>query len=460
MASKFSGFFKRYWLDIVLILFILATSPLFFYKLGQSSLVSWDEGWYAGIAANILKTGDFLRLFWNGKPFFDHPAAGFWWMAISFKFLGITNFAARFPSAIFGISTLVFVYFLGKELFNKWVGFASAIALVSAPWFIYRARSGDLDVFLTFFFVFSVWLAIKSATQKKYLVPLGISLALLFLTKTLIPLAIIPALVIIFWGKKVNKKNILFVIVPFLVIVGIWFIAQLTLGMSFIARYFVVGLPGVTVKTSFLSNLILVKDYIHEGIGRWFWPSSAAVLIGLLFRKKSFYILGAFCLTFAVPFVFSNKTQIWHLIPLYPFMLLALFGVGYYIIEFVTKNKIVPVVVILAISLYFSFTQSKSNWYSFINIPAYISDEQILSTEASKYNLPLFVDGDFVPTAIFYSGKETVQQTFVGDLTNIFNNNSSFLLITQQSRLNNEKISPKAYQVIKSDRDKILIIKK
>jgi 4-amino-4-deoxy-L-arabinose transferase-like glycosyltransferase len=459
MASDFSGFLKKYWLDLILTLLILCLSPLFLYKLGQPSLVSWDEAWYAAIARNILKTGDFLRLTWNGAPYFDHPAAGFWWMAIGFKIWGVSNFSARLPSAVFGILTLIFTYLLGKGLFNRWVGFSSSIALVSAPWFLYRARSGNLDVFLTFFFVVSIWLAVKSVSQKKTFLVLGVSLALLFLTKTLIPLAIVPPLIIIYLGRKIEWKWPLKGLVGFLLMVGAWFFAQITWDINFIGRYFYIGLPGVKAETAYLSNLKLVRDYVHEGIGRWFWPSVASVVANLLLGKRSFYILSAFCLTFTIPFIFSGKTQIWHLIPLYPFLLLSLFGLGFFVIEKVARKPGVTGIAILLIALYFSFNQTQRNWHQFIDISAYVSDEEILSAEASKYLDPLVVDGDFVPAAVFYSGKDNVVQAYVGGLTELFKNNLNFLLITQKERLDTEKISPKEYRILKSDRDKILVRK-
>ena len=453
------AFNKKRWVDIFVLLALLCLSPIFFYKLGQSSLVSWDEAWYASIARNIITTGDFLKLFWNGKPFFDHPVGGFWWMAMSFKIFGVSDFSARFASALFGILTLVFVYFLGKKLFNPWVGFASALALSSAPWFLYRARSGNLDIFLTFFFVASILLAILSLENKKYFVVLGVSLALLFLTKTAVPLVITFPLIIVFFGKKVQVRELKRAAVPFAILAGGWFIAQLTFGFTFIERYFRIGLPGVFVRNSYLDNLILMKDYIHAGIGKWFWPGVAVVFGSLVLRKRSFYVLSALCLAFAAPFVFSSKGQIWHYIPIYPFLLLSLFGLGFWVIEKSFRSKYLAGAAIILISVYFSYPQVKRSWYEFIDIPAYVSDEAILSKEASKYPERLVVDGDFVPAAVFYSDKDNVIQSHRGELKGLFATGDDFLLITNQFRLDEEEIPGRSYEIIKSDRDKILIRK-
>ena len=59
--------------DLILITLLFLTLPLFFYKLGQSSLVSFDEAWYASISRNILQTGDLFNLTFNGKAYYDHP---------------------------------------------------------------------------------------------------------------------------------------------------------------------------------------------------------------------------------------------------------------------------------------------------------------------------------------------------------------------------------------------------
>lgn len=459
MTFKFKIFARKYRLDILLILLILGLFPFFFYKLGQSSLVSWDEAWYADIARNIVKTGNLLRLYWNGKLYFDHPPVGFWWMALSFKIFGISNFSARAASAIFGLMTLVATYLLGKKLFGRWVGVASALALASCPWFLYRARSGNLDIFLTFFFVLSFYLAFKSLENKKFYLWLGISLGVLFLTKTAAPITITPALVAIYIGKKVEWKWVIKGFVGFGILVGSWFVSLSLLDAGFIKRYFYIGTPGVNVKTSYADNIKLMKQYIHSGIGRWFWPGVASIAGGIATFQRSFIVLSIFCLSFTFPFIFSNRGQIWHYVPLYPFMILLFFGLSRFLILKFFNKEYLAAIIILICSAYFSFNQLKIAWFQFINISSYISDEEILSKEASKYPGNLIVDGDFVPAAIFYSGKSGVSQTYAGGLKEVFEKNDKLLLITKQQRLDGEKISPEKYQVIKSDRDKILVKK-
>lgn len=457
----FYFYFKKYRLDILAILLLVLEAPLFFYKLGQSSLQNWDEAWYAEIAQNILRSGDLFNLTWNGVPFFDHPPAGFWLMALIFKIFAVNEFWVRFSSAISGLLSLWVVYFLGKELFNRTVGFASAVALSSSFWFVYRARSGNLDLLLTAFFLLSLFLAIKATKNKLYLLPFTVALAFLFLTKTLVPLTIIPVLAIIFWKVSIYRiKDFKIPLLLFIVLVGSWFIVQFFRQPLFLERYFSIGLPGVYFNTLTADNFNLLMEYLHRGVGKWFWPGIIFIILGLFWRQKRFFLLFVFFLTFFLPPLFSSKIQIWHLIPLHPIIILALFGV----LDTVLKKMMRPLFMVntflLAVCFYFSFMQIKQIWYQFIDIPAYISDEAILSKEAGKYRLPFYIDGDFLPAAVFYSGQKTTQITKYLTLPEVFARPESFVLISYQWRLDEARISSSKYSIIKSDRDKILVFKK
>jgi 4-amino-4-deoxy-L-arabinose transferase-like glycosyltransferase len=445
--------------DLFLIFLILLLAPLFFYKLGASSLVSFDEAWYAGVARNIYESGDFINMNFNGKVYYDHPASGYWLSAIAFKIFGLNEFAARLPQALSGLLSLVVVYLLGKELFNRTVGFIGALALSSSLWFMFRARSGNLDISLTFFFLLSLYLAHKATQKKAYLMPLSISLAFLFLMKTIVPFTIIPALLVIFWrSKKYSFKDYLGPGLIFLFIAGGWFLSQHLQHPEFLNRYLSIGLPGVKTETSYMDNLKLTKEYLHSGIGKWFWPGIFSIFASLFLLQKRFFILFVFFITFSLPFLFSSKGHIWHLIPLHPIMILSFFGFFYVLLERFLKKKFYVVIIILGIGIYFWFFQIQIAWNQFININGFISDDAILSKEASKYSGRLYVDGDFVPTAVFYSGKK-VDQVVNDALVGIFKNPEPFLLITKQSRLDQYQILPDKYRVLKSDRDKILILK-
>lgn len=434
---------------IIQLVLLLLTLPLFFFKLGQSSLVSWDEAWYGSITKNILAQPTPFALSFNGEPYFDHPPFGFWLMAVSTKIFGINEFGVRAASAIAGVFCLIFIYLLGRRLFGQTVGVASSLALVSSPWFLFRARSGNLDIFLTLFFVSTIYLAHLSTTNKRFLTPFAISLACLFLTKTMIPITILPVIVVIFW-KKINIADLLRPGLWFCIITAIWFVPQIVMYPGFVKKYLAIGFPQAKTQTSIIDNILLMKSYLHFGIGNWFRPGIVTLVISAFTLQKRFWIFFLVVLAFMFPFIFSSKGQIWHLIPTHPFIILGLFGLVSVVFKKFAKAAVITLCLLIAVP------QIQKNWYEFIDIPAYVSDEAILATEASYYPHPLIIDGEFVPTAAFYSEKIVKQAQ--PKLENEFTSDDPFLLITHQWRLDQANISPKNYRIIKSDRDMILVM--
>ena len=68
------------------------------------------------------------------------------------------------------------------------------------------------------------------------------------------------------------------------------------------------------------------------------------------------------------------------------------------------------------------------------------------------------IDGDFIPTAIFYSEKEKVDQIQIERLVPLLKTEGDFLMITRKESLNNSNISKDSYKILKEDRDKVLIL--
>lgn len=440
---------------VVIVLIILFASPLFFYKLGQSSLVSWDEAWYAEIARNILKSGDPVHLQFNEKIYNDHPPFGFILITLSYLLFGINEFTTRLPAALMGILGLIFTYLVGKQLFNRGVGIMSAGALASAIWYVYRARSGNLDITLTTLFLITFYFGLRVRENRGYLAPLFITLIALFLTKTLVPFTILPALAIILFKKELifSKQFIIFISLLALFFIG-WIVLQVNYQSNFIQRYLTIGYPGGGATSDYLANLLLLKEYLHNSIGKWFWPGVISMVLGIFTFQKRFLILSIFFFSFITPFLFSNRGHIWHLIPLSPFLIIGFFGFLYFLLNLILSNKhfqkIIKKIVnidlasnilknaiifslILLIGGYFIVLQIRQIWYQFIDIPRYISDEAILSKEASNYPQRLYIDEDFTPVAVFYSGKKVTK--YSGEDLDTLLREKELLLITHKWRI-------------------------
>lgn len=442
----------------LLFVLLLASLPIFFYHLGQSSLADWDEAWYAEIARNILLTHQPFLLSFNGSPYVDHPPAGFWLTALSESIFGPTEFGARAASATAGVATLVITYLLGTFLFSRPAGLAASIALLSSPWFVFRARSANLDVYLTFFFVLTFYLGLRLSRKRSFLYPFLLSLSLLTLTKTFVPFTILPALAFILLPPFIRHPRTYRPLLLYPLLLLAWITTQSLAYPNFLLQYFHIGLPQIGLNSNPFANLSLTKSYLHFSLGNWFRPAVLAAFLAPFTLNFGLLALTIFDVTFLLPFLFSPKGQIWHLIPTHPFLLLTLFGTLYWLLKHFRFTRPWSGPLVLIFALVIALPQLARNWTDFIAIPAFRSDEAILASAASNYSYPLTIDEDFVPAAVFYSHKHVIREN-VPSLQELFSKSAPLLLITHDWRLDRDHILPSQYTLIKKDRDRVLILK-
>ena len=185
---------------IFLTAIVIVASALRLWQLGKVPLSpDWDEVSLGYNAYSILQTGKdeygkslpiILRSFNDYKP------ALYTYLAMpSIKMLGLNVEAVRLPSAIFGILTVLAVFFLTKQLFKKNnIALLSSFLLAISPWHIqfsrvaFEANVGvALNVFGILFFLKAFkkpWFLILSALM------LGLSLHVYQSEKVFVPLLI------------------------------------------------------------------------------------------------------------------------------------------------------------------------------------------------------------------------------------------------------------------------------
>jgi len=126
----------------------IACYVFFFYGLGGIGLIGPDEPRYAAIAREMLSSGDYITPRLYGSPWFEKPVLMYWLAAAGYKIFGINETGARFPAA-FGASISVFVvYWCGRKLWGRAVGFRAGLILASSiGWFAFaRAASTDMPL--------------------------------------------------------------------------------------------------------------------------------------------------------------------------------------------------------------------------------------------------------------------------------------------------------------------------
>lgn len=133
-----------------------------------------DEASIGYNAYSLLQTGkDEYGTPWplTFKSFGDYkPGLYFYFIMPAVAIFGLNEWVVRLPSALFGIATVILIYFLSKEIFaNRLVGILSAILLAISPWHIHFSRGGWETNVATFFITLGVFLFIKSVENGKFL---------------------------------------------------------------------------------------------------------------------------------------------------------------------------------------------------------------------------------------------------------------------------------------------------
>ncbi len=82
------------------VLIILTLYVCYFSHLGAMGFVGPDEPRYAWIARAMAETGDWVTPRLYGVPWFEKPVLYYWGAALSFKIFGVSEAAARLPSAV------------------------------------------------------------------------------------------------------------------------------------------------------------------------------------------------------------------------------------------------------------------------------------------------------------------------------------------------------------------------
>jgi 4-amino-4-deoxy-L-arabinose transferase-like glycosyltransferase len=143
----------------VWILFALTIVFIYFFALGSLPLVGPDEARYAQVAREMFERGDWITPTLGGANWFEKPVLVYWLQIISYKLFGVSEFAARFGSAVFGLGTIFSLWILGRftvkpadERQKTNDNFANWLALIAASsiGLLVFSRGASFDIILTF----------------------------------------------------------------------------------------------------------------------------------------------------------------------------------------------------------------------------------------------------------------------------------------------------------------------
>lgn len=130
---------------------LLISCLILFHKLGAASLLG-DESTFAQVAREAAEQGHWRPMTIHGAPFVNKPPLKLWATAAIFRAFGVSEWNDRVLDALFGVGTILLVYFFGSAFFGIRTGLTAGLFLLSAHYFIFRhgPRSGVTDSILVF----------------------------------------------------------------------------------------------------------------------------------------------------------------------------------------------------------------------------------------------------------------------------------------------------------------------
>src|SRR5271163_3945897 len=143
---------------------------LFFYGLGAFGLLGADEPRYAQVAREMLGRSDWITPTLQGKPWLEKPVLYYWEAMLSFRAAGVSDWAARVPSAVDAAMLIVAVYFFlrrfrpGSELDGALIA-ASCAGVVGFA----RAAATDMPLAACFSIALLGWYAWRESRSRIYL---------------------------------------------------------------------------------------------------------------------------------------------------------------------------------------------------------------------------------------------------------------------------------------------------
>lgn len=135
----------------------VAALVLYLFELGKGALPDWDAAIYAEVTKEMLQGHHWLTPYWNHLPFFEKPPLLYWSQMATFRVFGVHEFAARLPSALAGVLTLLLVYGIVWQMAGKRAAWFAALVLLSTRYFYHWSREGTTDALLCFCIYLTVY---------------------------------------------------------------------------------------------------------------------------------------------------------------------------------------------------------------------------------------------------------------------------------------------------------------
>jgi 4-amino-4-deoxy-L-arabinose transferase-like glycosyltransferase len=176
---------------------------LFFFGLAYFGLIGADEPRYAQVAREMLARHDWITPTLGGKPWLEKPPLYYWQAMVGYAIFGVSDWAARLPSAV-DATLMVIATYLFLKRFRPGFQLDGALMTASAAGVIGFARAASTDMPLAAMFTVAMlaWYGWYETKSRRYLLVFYCFLALGTLAKGPIALVLAAIIIAIFAAAK------------------------------------------------------------------------------------------------------------------------------------------------------------------------------------------------------------------------------------------------------------------
>lgn len=239
----------------------LLLSVLFFSGLRVGGLGGYDDAFYAAEGKHMLQSGDWRTVQYNGHRNCEYPPLFIWIEATSMKLFGVSDPAAKLPSAVCGLGVVLLVFGITRQLTQSfWMPIVAMWVMVLSYDFLKLATHAMTDVPFTFFLTLAVYFFVSARERPGRLFWCGVSVAAAILTRSILgflPLAIFAGFLLLV--KPVAPRFLA------------WFPVCVVTALGIPALWYLLGpgRPCLTEHLAFLQHLSLLQDKgLGKGAGR------------------------------------------------------------------------------------------------------------------------------------------------------------------------------------------------
>ncbi|MEP6888968.1 MAG: glycosyltransferase family 39 protein [Nitrospirales bacterium] len=153
-------------------LLLLATAILLlFLNLGKLGLTDRDEGSNAEVAREMVESGDWITPTLNGEPRFEKPVFVYWLMSAAYRILGVSEVAARVPSAVCMAALILLQHWFLTTTRGAFIGLVGSLMLLLNIEMVAIGRMALTDSALIFFTTASLygfWLGLHGEGRQRH----------------------------------------------------------------------------------------------------------------------------------------------------------------------------------------------------------------------------------------------------------------------------------------------------